>query len=465
MRKKVSFVFKLFMLAIAMSQLSCSKSFLDLHPPNALPPENALKTESDLLVALRGVYSGLRAVDLFGRTVPVIGDLMADNVYKSIQSTPRYGPFNNYTVNQGNTAVVGLWTAAYQVILRCNNIINAGVPDSDNVNQYKGEAYAVRALLFFTLVNFFAKPYSEDPNSPGVPMVKEFNPNTLPARNKVAEVYAFILNDLQQAYSLMTQFTNSSQFSKFAARALEAKVLLYKGDMANAKIAARDVINHSGFTAVNTGNYKTYWENEIIRTDKLETLFEVSSDEVGNNGFDALSYIYSQQGYGDLLCSNNLYTLYSATDVRRTILDTGRRGGLFAVFINKYPDIGGDKSDTKILRLSDVYLIASEASLPGNESEARSFLNYVATRRDPAFPGYISSGSVLFEDIIKERRKELAFEGDRFHDLNRLKRTIQRSTNYPPNARTINYPDYRRVLPIPQAEMDANPNIQQNSGY
>jgi len=465
MKKVIPYIFVSISLITGTIFPACKKSFLDLRPPAALPIEDALKTEADLLVALRGAYSGLRAADLFGRTAPVIGDVMADNAYKSIQSTPRYAAFNNYTVTSGDGNVLGLWTTSYQVILRCNTIINANFPASTKVNQYKGEAYAIRALVFFTLVNFFGKPYSEDPNSPGVPIVKEFNQNLLPTRNTVAEVYAFILNDLQQAYNLMTSFTNSSQFSKFAARALEAKVQLYKGDLTDARLAALDVINNSGFTVVTASNYKAYWDDERIRTDRVETLFEVSSDAVGNNGFDALSYIYSQQGYGDLLCSSSLFALYSATDVRRTILSTGIRGGLPSVFVNKYPDVSDDRSDTKVLRLSDVYLIAAECSLPGNETDARTFLNYVATRRDASFAGYTSSGNALFDDIIKERRKELAFEGDRFHDLNRLKRTIQRSTNYPASARTINYPDYRRVLPVPQAEMDANPNIQQNQGY
>jgi hypothetical protein len=74
---------------------------------------------------------------------------------------------------------------------------------------------------------------------------------------------------------------------------------------------------------------------------------------------------------------------------------------------------------------------------------------------------------ILFEDVIKERRKELAFEGDRFHDYQRLKRDITRSTNYPASSRSIPYSTFRRLLPIPQTEVDANPTIkaQQNPGY
>ncbi len=75
---------------------------------------------------------------------------------------------------------------------------------------------------------------------------------------------------------------------------------------------------------------------------------------------------------------------------------------------------------------------------------------------------------------ILERRKELAFEGDRFFDMNRLKRDITRSPNAgaiqagSANANlVIPYSSIRRVLPIPQSEIQANPNIasQQNPGY
>ncbi len=112
-----------------------------------------------------------------------------------------------------------------------------------------------------------------------------------------------------------------------------------------------------------------------------------------------------------------------------------------------------------------MYLIAAEASLPTNEVDALTYVNAITSRRG-ATP-IASTGAQLFEDIITERRKELAFEGDRFHDLQRLKRTINRSTNYPASSRTIAYTVFRRLFPIPQGEVDANPNIkpQQNPGY
>ena len=446
---------------------ACKKEFLEKLPPTSLTPELALATEADLQTALMGAYAGLRATDLFGRSVPVFGDLMADNGYVSLTNSGRYTLFNTYTYNIADANVIGFWRGAYTAILRANNIINSKVATSANVSQYRGEAYAIRALCYWYLVRYFAKPYTDDPASLGVPIVLEYDPQLKPSRSKVSEVYNLIISDLNQAYSLMTLFTNSTQFSKYAAKGLQAKVYLSMGDKANAKTAAVDVINNSGFTVVPSATYLSYWAVLTPRTDKVETLFEVSSNLTANNGFDALANIYNQGGYGDILCSDPLYALFEVADIRKSLYTTGTRGGLPAVFVNnKYPGTnGGEISDTKILRLSDVYLIAAEASLPADETAAKTYANYITSRRGAT--AIASTGAQLFEDIITERRKELAFEGDRYLDMQRLKRDITRSSNYPSAAQSIPYSNFRRLFPMPQAELDANPNIrgQQNPGW
>lgn len=456
---------------VMLSAASCKKSFIELLPPTALTPEQALSTESDLQVAVRGAYAGLRAVDYFGRTVPVLGDLMSDNAYQSLTNTNRYTNFNSYTFTVADANILAFWRAAYTCILRANNVINSTIASNTNVNQYKGEAYAIRALCYFYLVRYFAKPYTDDPNALGVPIVLTFDAGTVgqqkPPRSKISEVYALINSDLNQAYSLITQFVNSTQFGKYAAKGLQAKVYLTMGDKANALTAAMDVITNSGFTVVGTSNYATYWNQLTPRTDKLETLFEVSSDANNNSGFDGLANIYNQAGYGDLVAADDLYALYSAADIRKTLYAAVSRGGIATVAMNgKYPGtFGSEISDTKVLRLSEIYLIAAEASLPASEANALTYVNYITSRRGAT--AVASTGTQLFEDVITERRKELAFEGDRYLDLQRLKRDVVRSTNYPAAARTITYSNFRRLLPIPQAELDANENIrsQQNPGY
>lgn len=449
---------------------SCKKSFIELNPPTSLTPSQALGTEADLLVALRGAYAGLRGVDFYGRTIPVLGDIMADNSYQHALNTNRYTLYNNYTFNTTDGNALGIWNSGYSVILRTNNIINASVGTSVKIDQYKGEAYAVRALSYFTMVRYFARPYTDNPAGLGIPITTTYNPDAKPARSTVAEVYALILDDLNKAYTLMTTFTNSSQFSKYAAKALQAKVYLTMGDKANAKTAALDVINNGGFTPLTTANHAAYWASGAIRTDKLETLFEVSSDAVSNLAFDGLSYIYSQAGnYGDLVVSDDFYPAFAAADVRKALYPVVPRPanppGASIPTVNKYPVITGDVSDTKVLRLSEMYLIAAEASLPANETDALTYINFITTRRSA--PAIASTGAALFEDILAERRRELAFEGDRYMDLMRLKRDVVRSVNYPAAARNMPYSNFRRILPIPQTELDANENIrgQQNPGF
>ena len=449
-----------------LSLASCEKSFLELKPPTSLTPEFALATEADLQVALRGAYAGLKSTALYGRSLMVLGDMMADNTYQSALNTNRYTNFNlyNYLVTDGDVA--GLWNASYTVILRANNIINSPIADNANIQQIKGEAYAIRALAYFNLVRYFGSPYTLDPSKLGVPIITTYQADLKPERAKIADVYTLINKDLTQAYTLMTKFTNSSQFSKYSAKALQAKVYLAMGDKTNAKTAALDVITNSGFTAISSAAHTGYWAGVAPRTDKVETLLEISFDAVANNAFDALSYIYLQSGnYGDMLCSSELYDLFETADIRKSLYATGIRGGLASVFVNKYGSFTGDHSDTKVIRMSEMYLIAAEASYPSNTADALKYVNEVTSRRGAT--AIASSGSALLEDIITERRKELAFEGERYLDMQRLQRNIVRSKNYPAAALSIDFTNYRRIMPIPQGELDANPSIksQQNPGW
>ena len=100
------------------------------------------------------------------------------------------------------------------------------------------------------------------------------------------------------------------------------------------------------------------------------------------------------------------------------------------------------------------------------------YLNALMAKRDPAGVPYSSAGAELFNDVVLERRKELAFEGDRLYDMNRLQLAINRIANpgalpISSNDLSVSFPDYRRIAPIPQNEINANPKIasQQNPGY
>src|ERR1041385_2500574 len=192
------------LLSMALLFNSCKKSFLDLHPYSSVSSDVAITNASDMQAALNGAYSNLLSANLYGRSLPLFGDLVADNVYISTVNSNRYLDFFqiNFIVTNGNAQ--GIWQSAYSTILRANNVINSSITGSADIDQLRGEALAIRALMYFELVKFFAKPYTVDPNGIGVPIVLEYNPSLKPTRNTTAEVYARIETDLTTAISLMT---------------------------------------------------------------------------------------------------------------------------------------------------------------------------------------------------------------------------------------------------------------------
>ncbi|MNK09439.1 SusD family protein [compost metagenome] len=454
-----------------LSIVSCTKSFLDQKPYTSISREDALKTAADIKTALNGTYANLRNGELRGAAVPLLGDLLADNIYLSTVNIGLFNGENAYSITTDGAYSNRVWFFAYANILQANNIIDAELNQGTDVLQYKGEAYAIRALVYFDLVRLFGKPYTVAPNSLGVPIVLHYDPAALPKRNTVAEVYTQILSDLDKAINLMSQYTGSARFSKYAATALKAKVSLYKGDYQNAYDQAKDVLNNSGFTPVSRTAFAGYWASATPHDgdNKVETLFELASDVFNNNGSDELSmhFVQADNSEGEMLTTQSLYDAYTATDVRKSLVLKGVRnrvgGENPAYIVNKYPVLVGDFNEKKVIRFSEVQLIAAEAAYRINkEPEAIILLNALMAQRDPSL-SYHSSGLALLADIVQERRKELAFEGDRFFDLNRLNQDIMRTEEYPSGI--IEAGDYRRVMPMPLGEINVNPNIIQNPDY
>ena len=488
------------LIAGALLNSSCSKNFLNRNPYNAVPNSTAIQTTSDLQVAATGMYSELRSTDVYGRTLPVKGDLMADNTFVTASNSGRYLPMNIYSTSNGDAYAGADWPEAYIAIKYANSIISTTLPSTDPTNaEYIGEALAVRALMHFELVRNFAHPYTLAPTDPGIPIVLAFSDTTEPARSSfpVKAVYTQVIADLEKAYSLMTQYRGTAYFSKYAARALEARVYQNMGDWPDALTTALDVINNSGWSLMSPTSYVNpsgslgtsgssasntyspggYWANANPQTGtKNETLFEIVSDLTNNNGFDQVGFIYLQVGggYGDILATDNLYNLYSATDVRRGLIPrapagyrTGEQGNVNLCYKYPNPAGSGPHDGTKVVRLSDVILIAAEAYYnAGDITNANKYLNMVAQQRDPAFTGWNDTGEQVLEDILTERRKELAFEGSRLWDLVRLGRNFTKwSSQVPLKTIPVAPGNQFLVWPIPLAELNANPGIGQNPGY
>lgn len=454
------------------SLYACSEDFYDTEPYDGVSAENAIATEADMDAAMNGCYAGLRSSNAYGSDIPFVNEVLADNIYRLASAgdnTNRYAAQFNYNYTTRDVYFANIWRQAYTVIARANNVINASITSTANVKQLRGEAYTVRALLYFELVRMYAKPFAQGGINPGVPLVLKYNLDEKPPRASVQAVYDRIVQDLDSAFLLMTNTSkNSSYITKYVAKAIQAKVYLYRGEYAAAAAASKLVVQSGGYTL--TDNYLDYWESAANRSDKVETIFEISCDAINNNGFDELGVMYSQVSPGgDALCSTALSALYGTNDVRKNIFQNGDRSGTPAIIINKYPNTSssGDRDNIKVMRYADLLLIFSEALYKtGKEDSARIYLNTVAVKREPSLTPYSVSGQALLEQIILERRKELAFEGDRFPDLNRLGLTISRTSEFADGTQSIPSSDHRRVAPLPQYDYDANPNLRpQNDGY
>ncbi|SFW88992.1 RagB/SusD family nutrient uptake outer membrane protein [Chitinophaga sancti] len=471
------FKFKFAIQLIAVSALfaSCSKDFIEKLPEDAVSSSTAITDKSSMQSALNGAYAELRALGIYGADLPIMGDLLADNSFVQTGNTGRFLTTYQYTFINDDGYYSAIWNNSYTTILRANNIINATASgDQTAIDALKAEAHAIRGLVYFNLVNIYARNY-DDTTGYGVPIVLEDNPANKPGRSTIGQVYNQIISDFQTSLSSVREYSSSITISKYAVEALLAKAYFYSRQYDKALSAAKDVIDNSGFTLAGTpAAYASFWANAAAKSDQVEVLFEVDADATDNNGASDLGRMYVN-GYNDIYCDSTFYRTYSATDVRRTLLlDGATKVGKATHVVNKYPNgANTDRDNIKVIRLAEVYLIAAESAARLEQtSVALTYLNTLAQTRDNSLAAYALSGQTLIDTIIEERRKELAFEGNRFSDLNRLGLTITRRVNQgglsiSSNYLSVPYADYRRIGPIPYTEIKANSTLatQQNPSY
>ncbi|UQD55828.1 RagB/SusD family nutrient uptake outer membrane protein [Flavobacterium sp. K5-23] len=460
-------------LAIVLLTASCSESFLDINPEQSVAAESAVVDQITLQTALNGAYSKLQSNDYYGRTMYVIPELMADNLYLSSRNTGRYLEYETFVVSERNGEAEGLWEKGYQVIVNATRAIEGGktlqgtTPTKQNaINQLIGEAHILRALAHFDLVRMFAQPYNftADASHIGIPIITEVNiVQTSPKRNTVKEVYTQINKDLTAALGLMQAQKGKGVFSIGAAKGLMARVALYQDDKINAIKYSSEVIATGGYSLIANKDYPTLWSTKLNN----ETLFEIVNTIADNEGSNSLGHFFSVAGYADALVPTELYDLYGSQDARRTAITSGAKPGAEknAFFVNKFPKGTLSDDNIKILRLAEQYLIRAEAyAKEGENTLAQNDLNVIVKRANPNALNATETGPALLNRILEERRKELAFEGHRLFDLNRNKKDVKIIQSE--KSMTVSYPNDKFILPIPLKEINSNPNIKpQNTGY
>lgn len=457
-------------LSLMLFTTGCSEEFLELAPNEALPTAEAILTIDDLNSAMVGVYSGLQNANHYGRYFILVPDVMSDDV-KQNASANRAKEYAEYEAFPEHFITQNVWARLYNTINRANTIINSTVevtsilqPEKD---QLVGAAYAIRALTHFDLVRLYGQHYgfTSDNGHLGVPIVTVFDQDAEPSRASVGEVYAQIISDLNQAISLMGDDFESNRMNKTAAQAILARVYLYMGDWANAQKFANDAINSGNVSLVDNAALVSTWRDGVVP----DALFEIEFNAVDNNGSDALGRMYIAEGYGDYLPSADVVDLIPDGDVRGELFkaDSANLGGAFGfIRVDKYPDLQG-QDNVPVVRLPEVYMIRAEASYNlGEEDLARADVELIRKRALPSAESVTATGDELMREIELEKRLELMFEGHRLWDLMRWQRGVERNDcTAPAGSCMISYPNDRFVLPMPQNEIDANPNIEQNPGY
>ncbi|MBT8191510.1 MAG: RagB/SusD family nutrient uptake outer membrane protein [Bacteroidia bacterium] len=446
--------------ALSLFVFSCEDA-IDLTPAQSLNTSEALTDVDGLRTALNGAYSSMQSVGYYGREYMVLPEIEGNLVYLSITNSNRFLSAYQYSWTVQNGDIADVWNICYRTILRVNNVINnidEIEGDATDKNQIKGEALGIRALCYFDLVRFFAKPYTigNPATDLGVPISLEATLEELP-RNTVEEVYTQIISDINEAKSLMTSY-DVGRFSVDAAEALLARVSLYKGDYAQAEASASTLMNAYALSS----NYDAIFSGPGATSEDIFTLVFISTE---TNGADNHGNIYNPNGYGDIRVTEDLRNLYEAGDQRADQIYQHTDGEYYQSKYDEQDGIPGLVSP-KILRVAEMYLIRAEARFnTGNKDGAVDDVNALRAARGAS---QISSLN-LIRDILEERQRELVFEGHTTFDYFRNNVTMNRSqcnSGLEVEAPcSISTSDHRSVHPIPNDEILVNQSMVQNTGY
>lgn len=494
---------------LAASLSSCVNDWLDVAPSDGTDADAALTSSSDLAAARTGMYAALKGnrnlVDYYGQQFFVYGDVHAgdDYQYNNIGGSNRasfYYDMNYQTASEFSSSTSSsnvAWKSPYIVIGRANRIIAAaeGGALSDaaeakaTIDQYAAEAKVLRALAHFDLVRIYGKPYTEDQGaSLGVPLVTGvLESNAKPARSTVAEVYTQVVKDLTEAISsnaLATE-TEPGYVSVWGAKAILSRVYLNMGDYANALSVAEDIIKNSGAALWTRDQYFKAWDAST--PNESEFLFRLNvAGSTDNNDLNGIGNLQQRDGYKEMVATKKFVDMLTSDpkDVRNDMFLPATAAkevatyGTNKVFLNKLRGQGGNLRNVTIvpiIRLSEVYLTAAECAFRKNDkTKAVEYLNDLVKNRTTTEASLATVDNITLERILVERRKELIGEGQRYFDALRNNETITRYTSeadkgwhktLSKEAQSFDRDYFKAIAAIPQAEINANPNIKQNTGY
>ena len=471
-------------LSLGLLTFSCDSAY-DINPDFILTEESTINDVSDLERLLLGTYdSGLGFIPgVLANYYP------SDNVVIGQGNNGQgiFGILWQYSSDATSSISDGIWNSAYVNFYAVNRIIDrAETIDLGDANealrdQITAEALGIRAYELLELLRYYSPAY--DANAQSGYIVTEplpFNSdNIVPfPRNTVGEIASQIRADVSRARQLIGNQDDVYRISDLALQAILVRLDLYINTpesrqeaitLATAILSERPLADED--------DYFDMFRNDF---ESSEVIFKLQRDlndaAIGSNWRITNGAIYVSM-------SNGLFNILNPDDIRTDLLldneteiteQTVESEDEYVV--GKY--IGRDVNfpglqDLIIFRSSEMLLVRAEARARNNNlDQAQDDIELLRSTRGSSeiTPDY-TSVNIALEDILKERRIELAFEGHRFLDLKRFGLPVSRipaDTQINRGADFLAADDFRFTFPIPQAEIDRNDGIDdsdQNPGY
>lgn len=491
--KKINII--LILLSVAV--ISSCEGFLDVKPSNSAASETSIMTPADAKVVMSGLMRKMTSSDYYGRNFIIYADAKGGDFAIRSQGRGNDALYTfNHSQESGNYG--GFWAQIYHCILQANNLIlniqkieDAGT-STPALSEYKGQALTARALMYFDLVRLYGKPYNMDKSSLGVPLIlTPLDAADQPTRSTVEEVYTQILKDLNDGAPYLTKNKLNGYLNYHANRAILARVYLHMDRFQDAFDAAEEIITSNRYALYTNSNWINSWAVPF----SSESIFELgiymgeATLGTGSLGYyllrsnkvsGALGFFMASDFYLDRLGEDS-------EDIRWAIMDYDESHQVTGVFrygsCMKYVgghSMQGDKgnaaaTNVKVIRLSEVYLMAAEAALRKSSPDKAKAVTYLnAIRKRAPSLALATEATITMQMVEDERSKELFTEGHRYWDMLRWNKSITFNDDFiyptisiPTRDVTIDRTFYKTILPIPQNEIDANPKIagQQNPGY
>ena len=464
--------------------VSCDQDeFLNPLPDSAIVADSFFESDEDVLSGIIGIYDAIQGVNentesssiRFNRGVQLeylLTEHRSDNTRSRTLEGSR-ADFHRYIVEPENVQSEDYWQSMYEIIFRANNVLKyVDNANEDNIAKYTAEAKFLRAYAYFNMVRLYG----------GVPLVTTVvgadEKELLFTRVDVVTVYEQIVMDLQEAIAQLDN-THKSRASRAAAQGILAKVYMTQPspDYASARQLCEAIISGGEFSL--EPNFRDVFYNEL-NNEIIFAIQYLSGNPEESQGFSSEFTSYNRQGRQDGLniVNTNLaedFIAYGGNRTAQSYAAFGDDANLpvpeRAEVIKFLPD-GSDISDPNlptyggapanagndwiILRYSDVLLMHTEAIMAGADtSDGSAIDSYMEVKVRAGFDPVADRPAVLTQnDLLLERRVELAFENHRFFDLLRFGVAHDVLGAHATEMGYTSYNIRRLLLPIPAREIN-----------